>query len=262
MARERTEEVTATHDPTADRADPRCPSCGEPVGARASHCIHCWRDLPERADAPAYDDVTGGTHEITHSTDEVTGTTPEVRAPDDGGESLLTRLRTGIGDRRSAEPERHGGESSHRDADRRLRESARRDTDTPPVPSGRGTDGPTLLPALPTDAERAGKFLGALATVGAASLVAGVSLPLTGVLLAAVAWGGSTVSLARRRSGFDAMRYGSTSAMITFIFGAFALAFSADAPAFVPLSLAMVPIGVSTLLVGGLGYSMDDSTES
>jgi|GEM_PF-2135427 len=254
MARERSREQTR-HDPTTDRADPRCPSCGEPVGARASHCIHCWRDLPERADAPGYDDVTGGTHEITHSTDDVTGATPEVREPDDGDESLLTRLRSGIGERRA-------GESSPHEADRRVRESDRRDADTAPVPSGRGTDGPTLLPALPTDAERAGKFLGALAAVGAAVLVAGVSLPVTGVLLAVVAWGGSLVSLVRRRSGFDAMRYGSYSAMITFIFGAFALAFSAEAPAFVPVSLAMVPVAVSTLLVGGLGYSMGDPTES
>jgi hypothetical protein len=239
MAKER----EATHDPTADRADPRCPSCGEPVGARASHCIHCWRDLPERADAPGYDDVTGGTHEITHSTDEVTGATPGVRAPDDGGESLLARLRSGIGERRGSE-------------------STSRDTDHPPVPSGRGTDGPTLLPSLPTDVERAGKFLGALAAVGAGALVAGASLPLTSVLLAAVAWGGSMVSLVRRRSGFDAMRYGSYSAMIAFIFGAFALAFSAGAPTFVPVAFAMVPVAVSTLLVGGLGYPVGEPRES
>ena len=253
MAKER----ETAHDPAADRVDPRCPSCGEKVGARANYCIHCWRDLPERADAPGHDDVTGGTHEITHSTDDVTGTTPAVREPDDSGESVLTRLRSGIGDRRAAESERHGDES-----DRRSVGPGRRGADHPPVPSGRGTDGPTLLPALPTDAERAGKFLGALAAVGAASFVAGVSLPVTGVLVAAVAWGGSLVSLARQRSGFDAMRYGTTSAMLTFIFGAFALAFSAEAPAFVPLSLAMVPITVSTLLVGGLGNSMGDSTES
>jgi len=256
MARERSrEEREVTHDPTADRADPRCPSCGEPVGARASHCIHCWRDLPEQADSAEYDDVTGGTHDITHSTDEVTGATPAVRAPDDGGESLLARLRSVTGERR-------GGEASPRDADRRVGESDRRDADTPPVPSGRGTDGPTLLPALPTDVERAGTFLGALAAVGAGSLLAGVSLPVTGVLLAVVAWSGSLVSLVRRRSGFDAMRYGSYSAMITFIFGAFALAFSAEAPVFVPLLFAMVPVAVSTLLVGGLGYSMGDPTES
>jgi len=253
MAKEREAE---RHDPMTERTDPRCPSCGEPVGARASHCIHCWRDLPERDDAPGYDDVTGGTHEITHSTDEVTGATPEVRAPDDGGESLLGRLRSAIVGRRGGESGRRGGETDRGDGRQRQR-----DADHPPVPSGRGRDGPTLLPSLPTDAERAGTFLGGLAAVGAASLVAGVSLPVTGVLLAAVAWGGSMVSLVRRRSGFDAMRYGSTSAMITFIFGAFALAFSAEAPAFVPVSLAMVPVAVSTLLVGGLGYSMGGPTE-
>jgi hypothetical protein len=250
MANER----SVTQDPTADRADPRCPSCGEPVGARASHCIHCWRDLPERADSAEYDEVTGGTHEISHATDEVTDATPEVRAPDDGGESLLERLGSGIGERRGSESGRH-------DADRRPRESGHRDADRPPVPSGRGTDGPTLLPAPPTDAERAGKFLGGLAAVGAGALVAGVSLPLTAVLLAAVAWAGSTVALARRRSGFDAMRYGSYNAMLTFVFGAFALAFAGGAPAFVPVSLAMVPVAASTLLVGGLGYSMGDPVE-
>jgi len=73
MSRDRTVSATDgtdTGDPTGERADPRCPSCGEKVGARARYCIHCWADLPERDDAPDYDDVTGASHEVTDERDQ------------------------------------------------------------------------------------------------------------------------------------------------------------------------------------------------
>jgi len=267
MARERSEE--ATHDPTAGRTDPRCPSCGEKVGARASHCIHCWADLPEDTE---YDEVTGGTTEVSHSTDEVTGGTHEISREPDAGESVLGKLRSAT--RGRGEHDRDGDRGGDRRGDRtrsrrereRSRERSRggdsRASDGPPVPSGRGTDGPLVLPeSLLDDPGRAGKFLGGLGVLGAISMVGfGLPLVLTGVLLAAVAWGGSVVSLARQRSAFDAMRYGSYGLMLTLIFGSFALAFDTGGGSVVPLLLALVPVAVSTLLVGGLGYSVAEGT--
>lgn len=230
MDRDRT--VTGeAEDPTGGRADPRCPSCGEAVGARAQYCIHCWTDLP---DDTQYDDVTGGTHEVSYERDQVTAGTPTVG--DSGG--VLETLRS-VTDGTDA-----------RDS---------RDVDQPPVPSGLGTDGPTFLPDLLDDGGRALQFLGALGLVGAVAVFwAGLGLVFAGVLVAGVAWAGSVVSLARERSGFDAMQYGSYSMMLTLICCSFALAFGAGESAPVPVALTLVPVAVSTLLVGGLGSSVAD----
>jgi hypothetical protein len=263
MAQEWSEEVE--HDPTAGRADPRCPSCGEKVGARASHCIHCWADLPEDTE---YDEVTGGTTEVSHSTDEVTGGSHEISREPDAGESVLGKLRSatrGRGERDQERSREDRERSRRRDRERGRSGDSRkrsRGDDGPPVPSGRGTDGPSLLPrSLLNDAGRAGKFLGGLGVFGAAAIVGfGLPLVVAGVLVAVVAWGGSVVSLARQRSAFDAMRYGSYSLMLTLIFGSFALAFSTGGGETVPLLLALVPVAVSTLLVGGLGYSVAEQT--
>lgn len=235
MSRDRT--VTeGSEDPTGGRADPRCPSCGEPVGARAQHCIHCWADLPDDTE---YDDVTGGTHEVTYEREEVTyetsETTAETPAVDDSGTA--------------------GGEGS--DPLDRLRAATTgtgtRENDAPPVPSGRGTDGPSFLPTLGIDVERVGRFLAVLGLAGGVAVVAGVSLPVAGALVAGLAWAGSTAWLARERSGFDAMRYGSMNLMSTLVFVSFAMSLSAVGGPAVPLAFLSVPVAVSALFVGGLG---------
>ena len=241
MSRDRTVSAsgeTDTGDPIADRADPRCPSCGEKVGARAQYCIHCWRDLPERDESPEYDDVTGASHEITYEREsvtseagEVSARTPSVDDPEGGGatDGPLARLRAAASGSDGAE------------------------LDAPPVPSGRGTDGPSLLPTLGIDRERVGRFLAGAGVAGAVAVALGTSLPVAGALVAALAWVASTAWLARERSGFDAMRYGSLNLMLTLVFVSFAMAFAAGASPAVPLALAAVPVAVSALLVGGLG---------
>lgn len=61
----------------SDAADPRCPECGEPIGATATYCMHCSADLEaERAAADAdgdgrWDGSSGPTPE--GGIDEVTG---------------------------------------------------------------------------------------------------------------------------------------------------------------------------------------------
>lgn len=34
--------------PTPNASDPRCPVCGEPIGATATYCMHCSADLTEQ----------------------------------------------------------------------------------------------------------------------------------------------------------------------------------------------------------------------
>jgi hypothetical protein len=250
MSRDRTVSAPeGDHDPTAERSDPRCPSCGEKVGARAQYCIHCWRDLPER-DVHDYDEVTGGTHEVSHEreavtteTDAVTTETGEVSAGtptvgDEGG-GPLERLRAATA----------GDGSNERD----------RDVDAPPVPSGLGSDGPSFLPAPPGEWERAGVFLGGVAVVGGLATVVGGFEPVTaGALAAFAAWAVSTAWLGRARSWFDAMRYGSFNLVSTLVFASFGLSMAADGAGRFPLALTLVPVAVSTLLVAGLGDTVAD----
>lgn len=228
-----------TEDPTGGRADPRCPSCGEPVGARAQHCIHCWADLPDDTE---YDDVTGGTHEVTHERDRVTAETGEVTAG-------TPTVDDGTGEERSDPLELLRAATAG---------NGSRERDAPPVPSGRGTDGPSFLPTLGIDWERAGRFLAGLGVAGAVAVVAGLSPPVAGVLVAGLAWAGSTAWVARERSGFDAMRYGSMNLMSTLVFVAFAVSVSAAESPVVPLALLSVPVAVSALLVGGLGDTVTE----
>lgn len=220
---------------TVDRTagdDATCPSCGEPVGTRATYCMHCGRDLPDRVE---YDDVTGA---------PVGG-----RETGDAGVSLLERLSPGAS-RADASADRSGGaDGTSPDVgrtDARLADAA--------IPSGQGTDGPRLIPAsdrldAPADA---GRFLAGLGALGVAGVAWwGLSFPVAGAALAVVAWAGSVVSLARRRTGFDAMRYGLSGLVITLIFVSFALAYRAAGG--VSVALALVPVAVAALFVAGFG---------
>lgn len=72
----------------ADPTDPRCPTCGEPVSATASYCLHCEADLPT-ADGPPTDSTTSDAVESTTTVDTTTAagatTTADADAatPDD-----------------------------------------------------------------------------------------------------------------------------------------------------------------------------------
>jgi hypothetical protein len=66
--------------------DPRCPKCGEPIGVRATYCMHCSTDLTEERAAA---DVDG---------DSTWDRAVESDAATDAG-SVLARVRGAIGDR-------------------------------------------------------------------------------------------------------------------------------------------------------------------
>lgn len=236
MAAERTVEAETT-----------CPSCGEPVGMRAPFCMHCGRDLPERVE---YDDVTGA------SASGETVTT--------GTASFLGRLRRLT--RRGRDDDAAAAAGVAPDADRGVAPDATAgtsdgtaDANRVPVPSGSGSDGPALLGhwGLLDRPLFAAKFLGGLGGLGVAGVAGlGLELPQAGVLLAVLAWAVSVVVLARRRSGFDAMRYGTYSLMVMLVFVSFALAFGAEGDGLLSLGLALVPVGVAALFVGGFGYTL------
>jgi len=165
--------------------DTRCPSCDEPVGARATYCMHCGRDLPDRAefDDPG-GDADGGSllgrirrKSSSDADDPVTGTSDSVQ----WSSERSSTSETGDGSGRSATDDERGD----------------------PVKFLGGLVG--------------------VGVVGV--LVLGLSLPVAGVLLALLAWATSCVSLARRRSAFHAMQYATTGFMVTLIFVSFALAF-------------------------------------
>lgn len=232
---------------TADRStadDVTCPSCGGPVGVRATFCMHCGADLPDRVE---YDDVT--------------------READAGGESLLTRLRPGSTEQTETveaastdsiefQPDESAGQFGAEDEASAASESR------PGVPTGRGTDGPTLLPVdgLFDRSDDATRLLTGLAVLGVAGAVGlDLSLPVTGAALAMVAWAGSVVSMARHRSGFDAMRYGTDGLMVTLVFVSFALAYGLGGGGAIPFLLTLVPIGMATLFTAGFGYTMGES---
>lgn len=255
----------------AERADTACPSCDEPVGARASFCMHCGRDLPDRTE---YDEVTGQAE---------TG---------DGGETLLSRLRPGTSTEQAGESVGAADtpavvESRTGTVDDGSIETERTATDADgigtadegsvgfgptadssaatsriPVPSGRGTDGPTLLPTdgLFEDAETAGKMLGILGLFAISAVYGlGLPLPVTGAVLAVLSWVVSVVAIADRRSGFDAMRYGSYSLMVLLICVSFGFAFSAAGSGLLSFALTLIPVAVATLFVAGFGYTLGDS---
>lgn len=243
MAAERTVEAETT-----------CPACEEPVGMRAPFCMHCGYDLPERVE---YDDVTGAA---------------ASSEPTSGTASLLGRLRRLTRRGRDDDAAAAAGVAPGADfggvanatagtsdgtADVDRRGSA--DADRVPVPSGSGSDGPALLGqwALLDRPLFAAKFLGGLGALGVAGVAGlGLALPQAGVLLAVLAWTVSVAVLARRRSGFDAMRYGTYSLMVMLVFVSFALAFGAEGNGLLSLGLALVPVGVAALFVGGFGYTL------
>ena len=76
--------------------DPRCPECGEPVGAAASWCMHCGAELPldDSADVSSADDVSYGTGSGSHGS-EGTGS-------DDGG--VLETLQDVLAFNQTADP--------------------------------------------------------------------------------------------------------------------------------------------------------------
>lgn len=70
-----------------DGDDPRCPECGEPIGATATYCMHCSAELPmdDSADVSDADDVSYGSGPTT----DVSGGTSDT-----GEGGILDTLRS------------------------------------------------------------------------------------------------------------------------------------------------------------------------
>lgn len=80
-----------------DADDPRCPECGEPIGATATYCMHCSAELPmdDSADVSDADDVSYGS-----------GTGPSVGSgsTDSGAGGILATLRSLVTFNRTQRP--------------------------------------------------------------------------------------------------------------------------------------------------------------
>jgi hypothetical protein len=89
-AAESTETVEVQTDMQESTTDPRCPECGEPIGQRATYCMHCSADLTNYREAMATDLATD---------------------PDGPGgiesrwfDNLAQRIKTTVGHRRESPP--------------------------------------------------------------------------------------------------------------------------------------------------------------
>jgi len=184
-----------------------CPACGEPIGARATYCMHCGADLPDRA--------------------------PDPEDADDGDDSFLSRLRSWSGDESGGEVtiererERASTESSDtpgrgRDVATDSRESrgfgsetdsTRSDRDAHRGPGereratgdGTGTDrggGEELFDgAFDSSLKAAGATLAAAGFV----LLYATSISLPGTIAALVAWAAVSAAFLTRDSVLDAV---------------------------------------------------------
>lgn len=234
------------------RADPRCPSCDGKVSASADWCMHCGREFDAPVDrsrgsddSDSYGDGDGGLIGRISGSDRKTDDPVTAR----GGTVQRERERT----RQRRDWSREAGDAWSGSDDTA--------SERPAVPSGRGNDGPSYLPIGGLSNGRVvARFLGVLALLGAVGTVAGLSLPAIGAGLAILAWLGSIGWLARQRSGFDAMRYGSFSVMVLLIFVSFALAMAAEGQSLLAFLLTMVPVGIAALFVAGFGYTMGETT--
>ncbi|MFB6205542.1 MAG: zinc ribbon domain-containing protein [Haloglomus sp.] len=72
------------------QTDPRCPECGEPIGATATYCMHCSADLTdERAASDTDDDGTWDANEASSLGDVIDGAGGTGTANEGGSDSQL-----------------------------------------------------------------------------------------------------------------------------------------------------------------------------
>jgi len=253
---------------TDEPAEQTCPHCDEPVGSRATYCMHCGRDLPdpgadggpvEYDDPAAMRDTSEGDGALL---ERVTSRVRSVA----GGDAAT--VDAGYDERTDAWDDEEGADEEWATSDaaqatggERTADGERSLTRDSRVPSPDGSDGPRLLSldgwpdaSLSVVAAVVGGLL-----AGVASLFAlGVPLHEAGVWLSVLAWLGSTAYLGRQRSVYDAVRYGVYGLAILMVFVPFGLAISAEggpSARAVALAVMLVPVGVVALIVTGIGHS-------
>jgi hypothetical protein len=167
-------------------AESGCPECGEPIGARATYCMHCGADLPDRAPTP--------------------------EDADDGDDSFFSRVRSWASDESGGEVtiererERASSESSET-ASTRERENAdrvpRRNEGTTERAGGAESDAQEGL----VDGAFASSLKAAGATLGVAGLVLlyATSISVPGTVAALVAWAVVSAAILARDPALDAV---------------------------------------------------------
>lgn len=253
-----------THcDPMAGATDedPTCPHCGEPVGMRATYCMHCGRYFEETTDP---DDPSPGDDYATGIDESTTGAGAAYNdgsaggTGDSGGFDLSDLLpwsdpgevraraqsnaTTGAGSAGSSVASRAGGGSSAAG-----RAGATGESEGLLDPEGLADNALTLVVAV----------LGGL-LIGFVSVFAFLfSLGAFGLLLALVAWLGSTVYLASRHTVFGAVRYGAyaLAGLVLLIPLGFAVAIDGGVlERLLLLVMFGIPFGIVAVVVGGIGY--------
>lgn len=204
------------------RADTTCPHCGEPVGVRATYCMHCGRHFEQ---SPDPDDGSAG------ETGESAGFDLASVVPWSDAD--------GTDGRAGSDPTARSGTTTGSDATG--------ESEGLLDPEGLADNALTLVVAV---------FAGLL--IGFVSLFAfAFSLGIFGFVLAVVAWLGSTVYLASRHTVFGAVRYGAywLAGLLVLMAVGFAItAGGSITETVVLLVMFSVPLGVVAVVVGGIGY--------
>jgi len=265
---------------STDEADPSCPECGEPIGRRASYCMHCGAEFGDAegefddaeaevggGDADTEDGGLGGT--LGSVVDAVDGTSarPEdvdydpAEVPDETGEAdtaseadTAGRADATGGADASGGTTAAGGAGAAGGADASGGEHGT---------SGAGTaaDETGLLHPDGLLDNSLTVVVGIVAgiVIGVISLfVFGIAFGGTGVLLAFVAWLGSTAYLARRRTVFDAVRdgaFGLAAVLVIAGIGA-SVGTAMDGGSAVAAIVVLVPFLFVAALVAGTGYAI------
>mgnify|MGYP000462914412 FL=1 len=246
-----------------DDADPSCPECGEPVGTNASYCMHCGAEF-DFADG-VEEDGGGLLDSIIDAIDGTTDESPEVESTaatvenerggtvggdTDAGATASVTANTGStasggsDDGSTASGGAGGGSTASRGAEAGTADDSGGLLD----PDGLLDNSLTVVVGI-----------GAGIVIGLISLfVFGIAFGGTGVLLAFVAWLGSTAYLARRRTVFDAVRdgaFGLAAVLVIAGIGA-SVGTAMDGNSIVAALVVLVPFVFFAGLVAGTGYAI------
>jgi len=246
-----------------DDADPSCPECGEPVGTNASYCMHCGAEF-DFADG-VEEDGGGLLDSIIDAIDGTTDESPEVESTaatvenerggtvggdTDAGATASVTANTGStasggsDDGSTASGGAGGGSTASRGAEAGTADDSGGLLD----PDGLLDNSLTVVVGI-----------GAGIVIGLISLfVFGIAFGGTGVLLAFVAWLGSTAYLARRRTVFDAVRdgaFGLAAVLVIAGIGA-SVGTVTSGNSVVAALVVLVPFVFFAGLVAGTGYAI------
>jgi hypothetical protein len=224
-----------------DRTDPTCPHCGEGVGARATYCMHCGRDIPDRASDRQSETVDDGEALLTRVRSAASGATADESAAegfDPRADDVTWDDDRARGDDRSPTADRDRDRSTGRESadSRRLR----------------------MVSGVDLSGRAAGRFLAAVALGWVALAVGlGLSVAAAGGWTAVLSSAAVVAVVSRARTPFDGLRFGGIVVTLAMVFVPFGMAAAIESGAgFSPIAVAFVsaPVVVSTAVVALLGH--------